>query len=680
MALKNLFDMVKADRYTQDGREAIIKAQEAETEDKVYQIGEISQTTGLQKTANGWVKPKKGAAPAKKENPTRTFEFKAGPDGNPVAGSGKEVKTYKTKKEAQEALKKQNSAAGKHPPKVMPEGMSPAEFMKAWEDDAKKNGFKKGQGNEWRQHLRNEENKTTIRQGPNTKTLNETPAEHVQKNLDAYKGYQPYDMEELVLKPSGYEKQTSARTPGGGQSVTYTKNGAEDITLFFDKNGELENADIAAKSKSVDKEKLLDTLSFDLVDTTADIEEEYNAVEHSDNSRLPEFVRQEIERDYVNKTNGEKWSDAEKDIIAEEVTRRIKERQSNDAAPSLSEIVDRVYNIGEISEKTGLQKTANGWRPVKKGAAGKTSRADKEAAIRKDLGLTEGEDLDRFSDEQIETMYAKTQQTPEQQKADFDKSKIGQAVNKGRQEFAAEKTRQKELASKTNAIGLPKENNLSDIPDFKGMESGDYDKKLRAEGWTTGGWEGSGTHASAIFKKGDRTIRVNEGQPGKITSIQEIKPAENKTVEKFDVEKWKTAPKEWKNAGLDWSHGVVGKRVPVKGKSPEEIKKLIEKYNSVGRLSRIGTKNKSWYNNKYGTFEVAGIDNENVYIQEKDKDRGWTILKTIPLNEIEEINPFHDYGKRNPDTGEESPTRPPLPEDAAPRQLTGDCRIRVRKA
>lgn len=69
MALKNLFDMVKADRYTADGREAIIKAQEAETEDKVYQIGEISQKTGLQKTANGWVKPKNGKQPgAKKQN------------------------------------------------------------------------------------------------------------------------------------------------------------------------------------------------------------------------------------------------------------------------------------------------------------------------------------------------------------------------------------------------------------------------------------------------------------------------------------------------------------------------------------------------------------------------------------------------------------------------------------
>ena len=173
MTLKNLFDMVKADRYTADGREALIKAQKAETEDKVYQIGEISQKTGLQKTANGWVKPKKGAAGAKtgegkspsagsinrtperikketaimealnlstgednnlhkmsdetierlykkamsdtpapkKENPTRTFTFNAGPDGKPVPGTGKQVQTFKTKEEAQKALNTQNAAA-----------------------------------------------------------------------------------------------------------------------------------------------------------------------------------------------------------------------------------------------------------------------------------------------------------------------------------------------------------------------------------------------------------------------------------------------------------------------------------------------------------------------------------------------------------------------------------------
>lgn len=57
MALKDIFNMIKADRYTADGREELIKAHAEETEDRTYNIGEISQKTGLQKTANGWVKP-----------------------------------------------------------------------------------------------------------------------------------------------------------------------------------------------------------------------------------------------------------------------------------------------------------------------------------------------------------------------------------------------------------------------------------------------------------------------------------------------------------------------------------------------------------------------------------------------------------------------------------------------
>ena len=192
---------------------------------------------------------------------------------------------------------------------------------------------------------------------------------------------------------------------------------------------------------------------------------------------------------------------------------------------------DKVYQIGEISQKTGLQKTANGWVKPKSGkqpgakeqnapagskkidyqvtekggkfyATGhqfsdgsqlhagpfgsekelhefmngspyKSTAESKPAAKKEEPKNVHGAEVDKiyerqlkrikelkakgFTDEQIEKMYAKTQQTPEQQKADFDKSKIGQAVNKGRQEFAAEKARQKELASKTNAIGLPKE-------------------------------------------------------------------------------------------------------------------------------------------------------------------------------------------------------------------------------
>ena len=95
------------------------------------------------------------------------------------------------------------------------------------------------------------ENKTTIRQGPNTKTLNETPAEHVQKNLDAYTGYSPYDMEELVLKPSGYEKSRSTKGPDGVSSITYKKDGGDDIILFFDKYGELKNAGTSQNREGV---------------------------------------------------------------------------------------------------------------------------------------------------------------------------------------------------------------------------------------------------------------------------------------------------------------------------------------------------------------------------------------------------------------------------------------------
>ena len=83
MALKDIFTMVKADRYTADGCEELNKARETATEDarRTYQIGEISESTGLQKTANGWVKPKKGAAGK------AATESKPSNPGVPIQGS-----------------------------------------------------------------------------------------------------------------------------------------------------------------------------------------------------------------------------------------------------------------------------------------------------------------------------------------------------------------------------------------------------------------------------------------------------------------------------------------------------------------------------------------------------------------------------------------------------------------
>ena len=72
MELKDIETIIRADKYTADGREAILKATEAETEDRVYQNGEISQKTGLMKTPNGWVEPPTGVeAAARKRGDTR---------------------------------------------------------------------------------------------------------------------------------------------------------------------------------------------------------------------------------------------------------------------------------------------------------------------------------------------------------------------------------------------------------------------------------------------------------------------------------------------------------------------------------------------------------------------------------------------------------------------------------
>lgn len=73
MSLQNIFQMVKADKYTADGREELIKAWNEEVEDRVYKIGEISEKTGLQKTANGWVKPKQGGNGALKEVDAKAY-------------------------------------------------------------------------------------------------------------------------------------------------------------------------------------------------------------------------------------------------------------------------------------------------------------------------------------------------------------------------------------------------------------------------------------------------------------------------------------------------------------------------------------------------------------------------------------------------------------------------------
>ena len=157
-------------------------------------------------------------------------------------------------------------------------------------------------------------NKTVIRQGPNLKTLDETVPEHIMKNLDAYKGYTRYDMEELVLKPSGYILYDASNN---GRDIVYKKRGAtkddNSIVLYF-RNGELKNAEIKSSRKPI-KSSLSDVnkaLGF----TDNDIEEDGKIHITTD---LGEFVVDYVNDEYVVSYDGEERIFTEYKDTVEEV-------------------------------------------------------------------------------------------------------------------------------------------------------------------------------------------------------------------------------------------------------------------------------------------------------------------------------------------------------------------------
>ena len=168
MALKNLFEMVKADRYTADGREALIKAQEEETEDKVYQIGEISQKTGLQKTANGWVKP-----PRNKE----------------IQNAGKHAESVKAAQKAKkEETRRQQRAEGEANARAFQEKVEKGEVKPAEETKTETTAkFETEQEN-----AKYEEG----RKGWETVSKERLPdiKKKVEQKIDYYKKYDPYAM------------------------------------------------------------------------------------------------------------------------------------------------------------------------------------------------------------------------------------------------------------------------------------------------------------------------------------------------------------------------------------------------------------------------------------------------------------------------------------------------------
>lgn len=67
------------------------KVQEADVEDRRYNIGEISEVTGLQKTTNGWVKPKNGKQPEAKKEGSEAIRERGGQE---IKGNLEAAKYY----------------------------------------------------------------------------------------------------------------------------------------------------------------------------------------------------------------------------------------------------------------------------------------------------------------------------------------------------------------------------------------------------------------------------------------------------------------------------------------------------------------------------------------------------------------------------------------------------------
>jgi hypothetical protein len=355
-----------------------------------------------------------------------------------------------------------------------------------------------------------------------------------------------------------------------------------------------------------------------------------------------------------------------------------------------AETEDKVYQIGEISQKTGLQKTANGWIKPKNRAAPAKKQEKKGAGIPQATTETfVGKTYKDFVESATPSGYKPTKNTDnpdgssttvfekegKQIKVDFDKNgkitKVSPGEKKGESKPAAG-------------------NNLPDIPDFKGMESGDYDNKLRAEGWTTGGWEGSGTHASAIFKKGDRTIRVNEGQPGKITSVQEIsKPAENKPAADFTKYKRDTGLNLYGKSAQEGEQYMKENGFELQPESRPDRK--IYK-NGFGEIYEASYTPEGVFNGgSHSNAPIPGRDNHrayqeglgNKYLGQKKREDGTVTQVYLTPEGKYERSDFTAKGEYNGgSTSSEEFYKKWYNddlEDAAPRVLTGDTRIRVRK-
>lgn len=317
MALKDLFTMVKADKYTADGREELMEARKAETEDRTYNIGEISEKTGLQKTAKGWRPVKKGG----------TTGAKAGP--------GKQQMT--------------------------------TEQRKKWEDKAANSSETKASLTNFINSMENSESFKMA--NPHADEIIEIYKKELKKRSDNpnYRPERIYSDEENKPSVPKKEIKTNGLTPAEKFNSKETAKTINAATNDYKQRDKMltEKANKEFGTKGENPVEVAGELLINIRKAKPHSDEWYIAM-----NKYYKFS------DTYRRTNGSDALDYynsqyDKLIMTpnwnkEKLTDAAPHQLTGDTRLRLSQVTDKVYQIGEISPKTGLQKTANGWRPVKK--------------------------------------------------------------------------------------------------------------------------------------------------------------------------------------------------------------------------------------------------------------------------------------------------------------------------
>lgn len=388
---------------------------------------------------------------------------------------------------------------------------------------------------------------------------------------------------------------------------------------------------------------------------------------------------------------------------------------------------DTTYKVGEISRKTGLQKQPDGsWAPPKgqtKSSGAGISKADEKKRLINVPGQTAAENLQQWENSaKTEARTLGENQVLLQNSmgdvvfySEGDDEKIDQAESRGYKKMSLVRPDGSVKRHQTNNPASSEEN--STMVHAKAMADNEQEKQDQGQAYlemsVSGYSDQSLKQAASTYKRNleefDEDIesylrrdlapaqiakRINSANfaKGALKAINaEIEARAKKNNPAASETKRKMKP-ESSNMGYDWSHGRYTEPKDLSNATPQDIAKELQTLNATGRLGRIKTKEggsthgKNYFNSTHGTFDIKKIDEEYVYID--NREGTWK----VPLNEIEMIQGWHDYGKRDPETGEVTPLRPDPITDAAytaesvnaprenlERKLTGDSKIRIRK-